>query len=200
MHMPSIVRLIQTSVATFFLAAAVGCSADVVSNDQEPVSESAEALTKDSPSIPTALAVPAGNRLAFRWHAEGVQIYVCTAGASGASWVFKAPDANLYREGRLVGAHYAGPTWEALDGSTVVGAKLAAATVDPTAVPWLLLKAASHTGTGRMSAVTYVQRLETTGGLAPAAGCDGTAIGAVANVPYTASYYFYRAAQCAEHR
>jgi hypothetical protein len=74
-----------------------------------------------------------------------------------------------------------------------VGTKIAAFVVDPTAIPWLLLQAASHVGDGRMSSVTYIQRFDTVGGIAPAGGCDATTVGTVARVDYTATYYFYRA-------
>jgi hypothetical protein len=88
------------------------------------------------------------------------------------------------------------PEWQAKDGSSVVGHKLASATVDPTAIPWLLLSAASTSlgpdGGDRLAATTYVQRLNTTGGLAPAGACTP---GATVNVPYTADYYFYQATE-----
>lgn len=142
-----------------------------------------------------ALAPPAGSELEFGFHAVGVQIYTCTAAAAGPAWVFSAPEADLFdRRGAVVVKHYAGPTWEALaDGSKVVGARVAGATADPSAIPWLLLKAASHAGHGRMEQVAFIQRLNTTGGLAPAAGCDAGAVGAVARVPYTADYCFFEA-------
>jgi len=110
------------------------------------------------------------------------------------AWVFTAPEATLYEQREEVaGTHYAGPTWEALDGSTVVAARAAAATPDPTAIPWLLLRAVSHGGAGTMSRVTYVQRVATTGGLAPSSGCDAAAVGTVSRVPYTATYCFSEA-------
>ena len=108
--------------------------------------------------------------------------------------MFRAPEADLFgKRGRIAGSHYAGPTWEGLDGSTVVAGRVAGVTVDATAIPWLLLQATSNTGDGRMSDVTFIQRLETVGGLAPATGCDAAHIGAVADVPYTALYAFYEA-------
>ncbi len=90
--------------------------------------------------------------------------------------------------GPAAGAHYAGPTWESTDGSRVVGAKLEAATPDAAAIPCLLLRAASHAGSGRMEEVTFVQRIRTRGGNAPLHGCDATHAGAVARVPYRAVY------------
>lgn len=189
-------------------AALGGCSA--AADDTDPtVRVDTSALATESrhhgPTIPAAIAVPAGNRRKLQVDAIGVQIYACTAAGAGASWVFSAPEATLYGHGgHVAGKHYAGPTWQANDGSTVVGAKVAAATPDATTIPWLLLSAASHAGHGKLDEVTFVQRLETTGGLAPATGCDATTVGAVARIPYTATYYFYEAAEpdgdCDDHR
>lgn len=171
-----------------------GCAAEIDNAGDEPaVAE--QALSACLPDIPPELAVPAGNRLAFLLDATGVQIYDCKASADGSSaaWTFRAPEADLLKRDHIAGSHYAGPTWEALDGSTVVGARLAGASVDPTAIPWLLLQAKSHTGDGRMSEVTFIQRLNTTGGLAPSTGCDLDHLGAEADVPYTALYTFSKA-------
>jgi hypothetical protein len=99
----------------------------------------------------------------------------------------------LDKHGYVAGSHYAGPTWESLDGSTVVGARRAGVIVDETAIPWLRLEAVAHTGTGRMSAVTWIQRLDTSAGLAPTTGCDAGHAGDTAPVNYTATYYFYEA-------
>jgi hypothetical protein len=92
--------------------------------------------------------------------------------------------------------HFGGPTWRAKDGSQVVGRLDDKVTVDPTAIPWLRLEAAS-TASGvdgdRLAATTYVQRLATTGGLAPAPGlCNAETVGTVAEVPYTAVYTFWK--------
>jgi hypothetical protein len=172
---------------------ALACGAPDAGASDGVVGTASEALsTPDLPS-PT-LAVPAGNKVAFHYDAVGVQIYTCTASGTGFAWVFTAPEATLYGpHGRVAGKHYAGPTWESKDGSTVVGSKLAAFTADPTAIPELLLQAVSRTGDGRMSAVTYVQRLDTVGGLAPTSGCDAPQVGTTARVDYTATYYFYEA-------
>lgn len=169
------------------------CSADVGdASDLEDVGASAEELGH-LPTLPDpSLAVPDGNRLAFAFDATGVQIYACTASGTAYSWVFQAPEATLYNHGgHAVGTHYVGPTWEYKDESKVMAAKVAAFTADPTAIPELLLQATTHEGTGRMTPVTYIQRLDTTGGLAPSAGCDVDHVGAVARVDYTATYYFY---------
>ncbi len=146
-------------------------------------------------NVPAALAVPAGHELAFEVDAKGVQIYVCGESGGAPAWAFQAPEAKLVGpRGEPAGTHYAGPTWEAADGSKVVGAKVEGATPDPAAIPWLLLRAASHDGNGRMAAVTFVQRIQTRGGVAPAEGCGAATAGAVARVPYRAVYSFYRKA------
>ena len=139
------------------------------------------------------LRVPAGNRVSFVAYAEGVQIYRW----DGTSWAFVAPEAVLYsgdeEDDEVVGIHYAGPTWESNSGSKVVGAVLERCTPDPDAIPWLLLRAVSTEGPGIFRRVTYIQRLYTVGGLAPAD--PGGRVGEEARVPYTAWYFFYR-----EHR
>jgi hypothetical protein len=161
-------------------------------------SAAAEPSRGNSPcdgELPPPLAVPAGNDLAFALEAEGAQVYACTASAASFGWAFQAPEARLSEaSGPAAGTHYAGPTWESTDGSRVVGAKLEAATPDAAAIPWLLLRAASHAGSGRMEAVTFVQRIRTWGGNVPQHGCDATHAGEVARVPYRAVYCFYRRA------
>ena len=118
------------------------------------------------------------------------------AGADAAAqyaWTFEAPEADLSDgSGSPIGRHYAGPTWDAADGSSVVGTlKAKDDGPDPTAVPWLLLAAKSNSGEGVFSNVQYIQRLYTSGGKAPAEGCDLAHAGAETSVPYKASYYFY---------
>ena len=136
------------------------------------------------------LEVPEGNKVSFHAYAVGVQIYTW----SGAAWVFQAPEALLcstdHRCG-IVGIHYAGPTWESNSGSFVVGAVLERATVDPTAIPWLKLAAVDSDGPGIFAGTTFIQRVNTVGGLAPSQ--PGQTVGQQARVPYTAEYYFYRA-------
>jgi Protein of unknown function (DUF3455) len=138
------------------------------------------------------LQVPAGNKVAFHVYADGVQIYRW----NGSSWSFVAPDAKLFAdsgENGVVGTHYAGPTWESNSGSKVVGSVLERCTPDPSAIPWLLLKAVSTEGPGIFHRVTFIQRVNTVGGIAPTDA--GNVVGEVVKVPYTAEYYFYRAHQ-----
>lgn len=150
------------------------------------------------PVVPAKIAVPAGHKLYLVAHAVGVQIYRCTATPSGSGWVFVAPRADLYGDnGKLVTTHFGGPTWRARGGSEVVGRRVDGETVDPTAIPWLLLSAAS-TSSGpdgdRLAATTYIQRIATTGGLTPpAVDCNAATAGTVNEVPYTADYTFWKA-------
>jgi hypothetical protein len=185
-----------SAIVASLIACALAACGGTLRQEDEPTGNSAASLSHDRPpAVDPAIAVPAGNELAFALEGVGVQIYACNATASGYAWVFTAPEANLLNEhGKVVGKHFAGPTWEWLkDQSTVVGAKVAAVTVDTSAIPWLLLRAASNSGDGKMSRITFIQRLSTSGGNAPSSGCDASTVGAVARVGYTAKYYFFEA-------
>lgn len=156
-------------------------------------SAAAEPSRAPRAEVPPSLAVPGGNQLAFALEAEGVQVYACAAKDASFAWAFQHPEAKLSEaNGTAAGTHYAGPTWEATDGSKVVAAKVEAVTPDAAAIPWLLLRAASHAGKGRMEEVTFVQRIRTSGGNAPPDGCDAAHAGAIARVSYRAVYSFYR--------
>jgi hypothetical protein len=148
------------------------------------------------PVAPNNLKVPDGQMVLLEALGQGVQIYACGAKAGDPNqfaWVFKAPEADLTGDqGNKIGKHYAGPTWEANDGSKVVGEVLERADAPrPGAVPWLLLKAKSNQGDGSFKNVTYIQRVNTEGGTAPREGCDAQHAGAEARVHYKATYYFY---------
>jgi hypothetical protein len=145
--------------------------------------------------VPSTLQPEVG-RLTDRVAARGVQIYECRAmpnAAGGAHWVFVAPEAELLdARGAITGKHYAGPHWEALDGSKVVGAVKARADAPKAdAIPWLLLSAKSVGAPGRFAAVTSVQRIHTVGGMAPAKPCDSSMLGQTERVPYTADYLLF---------
>ena len=146
------------------------------------------------PVVPGEIQVPAGNKVFLVGHAVGVQIYSC----NGVAWGFVAPRANLYNDhGKLIVTHFGGPTWQAKDGSRAVGRLVdgGSVTVDPTAIPWLLLSARTFAGPDgdRLVPTTYVQRINTRGGLAPpASACTAATAGAVVEVPYTADYYFWK--------
>lgn len=153
-------------------------------------------------ATPDAITVPDANKQFLAAHAIGVQTYSCSNnGDAGYAWQFTAPFAKLYdTRAKQIGWHYGGtfgPTWEAMDGSSVVGSRVAGATVDPTAIAWLLVRAisttAGPTGGTRMVQTTYVQRINTTGGLAPdRALCTAATWESHIDVPYTADYLFYK--------
>jgi hypothetical protein len=144
------------------------------------------------PELPPAcgsIQVEAGNYVAYRAFAVGVQRYRW----DGTAWVFVEPVATLYKDAEYTnkdGVHYAGPTWLANSGGKVVATKVNQCAPDAASIPWLLLKATSNQGPGLFGAVTFIQRINTKGGVAPIA--PGTQIGALADIPYTTEYYFYR--------
>ena len=145
----------------------------------------------EPPDVPTSIQVPAGNKLFLVAHAIGTQNYTCNG--SGA-WGPAVPSATLYDDkGKQIATHFVGPTWQYKDGSTVLGKKVAGATVTVDAIDWLLIQAVATTigpaNGDKFAETTYVQRINTTGGLAPAGACVS---GSTASVPYTADYYFYR--------
>ncbi len=149
------------------------------------------------PTVPDKIKAPAGESVAFALTAKGVQIYECRAkkdDSSQCEWGLKAPEAELFdRDGKKVGKHYAGPTWESTaDGSKVMAElKENAPSPDPNAIAWLLLKAKGNEGQGIFAKVRSIHRLETVGGKAPATGCDPAGKGKEVRVPYSATYYFY---------
>src|SRR5258708_19067879 len=149
-----------------------------------------------SPSVPRAIAVPGGYKVEMMLRASGVQIYRCQPTAQTSTdygWAFVAPEATLYdRDGTVAGHHYAGPTWEANDGSKAVGTLVAkAAAPDANSIPSLLLSAAVVRRGTTLEKVAFVQRLHTDGGAAPATGSTSEAANSEARVPYSADYYFY---------
>jgi len=124
-------------------------------------------------------------------HAEGAQVYDCKAGADGKLvWQFREPIATLLVEGKTVGRHFAGPSWELADGSAVTG-KVAgrAAGATPKDIPLLKLEATSHRGPGQLAGVTTILRLNTKGGVTEGS-CD--AAGTLLSVPYSADYTFLK--------
>jgi hypothetical protein len=149
----------------------------------------AQSTDQRAPEVPTAIQAPEGNKVHFQAYADGVQIYSW----NGSSWVFQAPEAILYdADGNVVGTHYVGPTWESNSGSKVVGARVsAAASPNANSIPLLLLRATATEGPGVLARTTYIQRVNTVGGTAPAT--QGASVGEVARIPYTAEYFFYRA-------
>lgn len=146
--------------------------------------------------LPESLRAPASEVLSLEAAATGVQIYECKPSRDTPTrfeWTFKEPEADLFdKAGRKIGKHYAGPTWEANDGSKVVGVVKARDDGPRTgAIPWLLLSAKSTSGSGLLSRTTSIQRVDTVGGSAPNQACSQAHAGTQARVDYKATYYFY---------
>lgn len=160
----------QAALAVFLLTASLPASA------QTPV--------------PDAIAAP-GETVVLTLHAEGAQIYECKAAADGKlAWAFREPIATLLLDGKTVGRHYAGPSWEHMDSSAVTG-KAAGTAPGATAndIPLLKLNVIAGRGTGILSGVTTVQRINTVGGKLEG---DCEKAGTYRNVPYAADYVYLR--------
>jgi uncharacterized protein DUF3455 len=145
------------------------------------------------PEVPDSIQVPAGEEVVLKVHATGFQIYVCEHSADQRlSWTLKRPEAKLLdANGKPVGSHSEGPIWKHSDGSQVAGKITGRADApDAGSIPWLLLSASGHTGTGILSHVTSIQRIHTSGGQPPVR-CDEANCGAEMRVSYSADYYFY---------
>jgi Protein of unknown function (DUF3455) len=155
------------------------------------------AIALDNPNGPELpeqcglIAIEEGHKLAFHVYARGVQIYKW----NGMSWHFDAPRASLFAEENFfgeVGSHFRGPNWESKSGSRVKAAAVPgkACTPDASAIAWLQLKSTEISGAGIFKNVTFIQRVNTTGGVKPT--MPGTFFGEIKEVDYTAEYYFYR--------
>lgn len=169
-----------------FTAMAIFVTADV-SNAQSDLPR-----VPDLPVGCEQLYAPVGNSVAFKVYASGVQVYTW----NGSTWGFVGPIATLYSNSGLtgkVGTHYAGPTWKSNSGSLVIGKNPVRCTPNSDSIPWLLLEADETDNAGIFAGVTYIQRVNTVGGTAPAE--PGTLDGEQAFVPYTTEYVFYRADQ-----
>jgi hypothetical protein len=136
---------------------------------------------------PASIEAPPGARLLLEAKGDGAQVYTCT----DAHWVLKAPDAKLLdAQGQVIGTHFAGPTWRLIDGSEVKGKLIASQPApDGKSVAWLLLGAVPGSQSGKLAAVAYIRRTETSGGAAPKEACTSGEL----PVPYTAKYSFYAA-------
>jgi hypothetical protein len=172
------------------------------------------------PPMPENLKVPAGNTAYLKGYAVGTQNYVCAPGSGGPAWKLLGPQATLFitfpwiqgEARQQIATHFLslnprdgnpGPTWQhSLDTSAVWGKALANSTdpkfVAPGAIPWLLLQVVGNqrgpSGGSALVRTTYIQRLNTSGGIAPADGCTESAYGTVSLVPYATDYFFYKAA------
>ena len=140
--------------------------------------------------LPAAIAAP-GETVVLSVHAEGAQVYECKAGSDGKlGWAFREPIATLMADGKTVGRHYAGPNWEDADGSAVTGKAIGNAPgATANDIAWLKLEVTAHRGSGILSPVTTVQRINTMGGQLTGS-CDKQ--GATKSAPYSAEYVFLR--------
>lgn len=151
-----------------------------------------------TPDAPVAVTVPAGNKVAMKTVGIGELTYECRAKADTAGafeWAFAGPNAVLYDTNKAaVGKYYGGPTWESNDGSKVTGKQLAVAPATAAgAIPLQLVQANPASGNGAMNGVSYIQRLNTVGGVAPSDTCDSSTVGSKKQVKYQADYIFYKA-------
>lgn len=149
-------------------------------------------------SLPATVQVPAGNKVVMETVGVGEITYACNPKKDMAGqfeWVFVGPDAKLNnRSGKQVGKYYGPPaTWESMDGSKLTGAQVAVAPSSAGNIPLQLVKANPAMGAGAMTGVTYIQRVATMGGVAPAMACDAGTVGSKQIVKYKADYIFYKA-------
>jgi hypothetical protein len=164
--------------------------------------------------VPANLEVPAGNVAYLTARAEGTQNYVCVLSHAGFAWQFFGPQATLFDDaGQQVATHFLSPnpaeggtaraTWQHSGDTSTVWAAARANSTDPAfvaegAIPWLLLRVvgaqAGPSQGDALAATTYIQRVNTSGGVAPVEGCRSVNdAGKRALVPYTTDYVFYRA-------
>jgi hypothetical protein len=142
-----------------------------------------------APEVPFEIALDlTTNKVQFHGFGVGFQVYTW----NGTDWGRAVPEATLFVGNAPLVDHFAGPTWESPSGSRVVGVLVDSVIVDTNAIPWLLLSAVPDRtqGPGIFADTTFIHRVNTTGGKAPAE--NGTFVGEVAKVPYTADYFFYR--------
>lgn len=152
---------------------------------------------KDNAMLPEPVRVPAGHVMKLETVGVGDITYECRERANMAGqyeWAFVAPVATLYdMKKNAIGKYYAGPTWEAMDGSKVTGKQVAVApSGDAKSIPLQLVRAEPATGKGAMTGVSFIQRLETKAGLPPAMTCDAGAKGRQEKVAYEAKYVFWQ--------
>ncbi len=177
--------LLATAVAV--IAATTGCATAPTQSPAIPVPA----------GVPAALQPPAGQEPFLQVHATGVQVYECATKADAPSawaWQFRSPEATLAdAAGKIVGRHFAGPSWTSNDGATIVGQVSASVPAQHKGdIAWLLLTIKSRDGQGLMTQTASVQRLDTEGGVAPPTACSVANARQVVRVGYTATYVFWR--------
>ena len=165
------------------------------------------------PPVPPNIQVPAGSKIVFQGHAVGTQNYICLPSGAGAAWVFFGPQATLFKDnGSQLITHFLSPnpdergvpraTWQDSDDTSAIWAVASASSSDPHfvapgAIPWLLLQVVGAedgpSGGDTLSRIAFIQRLNTSGGVAPTGCTLSTDVGSKALVPYRADYFFYKA-------
>ena len=186
----------NTFALSCLLAALGGCSSmpPMASDTGSSMSSQTRAGSQDS--LPAAVRVPSGNRVAMETVGVGEIAYQCREkqGAGGTyEWIFAGPKATLSaRDGTTVGSYYGPPaTWESKDGSKLTGTQVAVAPAGSGNIPYQLVKANPAMGNGAMTGVTYIQRVATRGGVAPMLTCSAANAGFNEIVRYQADYIFW---------
>ena len=161
------------------------------------VAASLSMLAQAQMDLPEAVRVPAGNKAVMTATGVGELTYECKAKAADATafeWTFVGPMAKLMdaKTQKEVGKYYGGPTWESMDGSKVTGKQVAIAPAAAGNIPMQLVKTEPAMGNGAMTGITYIQRVNTKGGVAPSDPCTSAAAGSKKTVPYQADYVFFR--------
>jgi len=210
-------------VTHFFRYVAIAGILAIALESSVALAQPAAADTFALPSIPANLQVPEGNTLFLKGQAQGTQNYICLPSGSGFAWTFFSPQATLFFTATLFGrdirqqiiTHFLSPnpdengtppraTWQSSLDTSAAWARVApdGSSSDPNfvaknAIPWLKLlvvgKQRGPTGGDTLANTSFIQRLNTSGGVAPGTGCSEAAnVGATALVPYTADYFFYK--------
>ena len=183
-----------------FLAASLAACGSMPGSGSMPMAASPVAVPFSQDALPDAVKVPSGHRVAWETVGVGEITYECRAKAGAADafeWVFVGPKADLRsRQGQVVGGYWGPPaTWAAQDGSSLTGAQLAVASAGSGNIPLQLVKANPAKladGKGDLQGVSYIQRVATRGGVAPAASCTGPMAGSRQVVTYQADYIFWK--------
>jgi hypothetical protein len=196
----------QTACRLLLIACVVVLAVGFMVSRPQPVYAGGDIVP---PPVPPDLEVPAGNKAFLKGHAVGTQNYICLPAGASFAWTFFGPQATLFNDDeKQIITHFlspnpdeggtARPTWQhSRDTSTVWGMQIASSDPSSDAIPWLLLQVVGTepgpTDGDRLTKTTFIQRLNTSGEIAPLSGCAQSTIGDKAFVPYTADYFFYKA-------